>query len=66
MYFVVHSHASVRKGAQKSASAIRKMTEGLTEQRESVLRAAEEVADLEDDVVPAREHVVEIVRVDLD
>ena len=27
---------------------------------------AEEVADLEDDVVPAREHVVEIVRVDLD
>ena len=32
----------------------------------SVLRAAEKVADLEDDVVPAREHVVEIVRVDLD
>ena len=27
---------------------------------------AEEVADLEDDVVPALEHVVEIVRVDLD
>ena len=31
-----------------------------------MLRAAEEVADLEDDVVPAREHVVEIVRVDLE
>ena len=42
------------------------LTLGLTERRESVLRAAEEVADLEDDVVPAREHVVEIVRVDLD
>ena len=38
----------------------------MTEQRESVLRAAEEVADLEDDVVPGREHLVEIVRVDLD
>ena len=38
----------------------------LTERLESVLRAAEEVADLEDDKVPADEHVVEIVRVDLD
>ena len=38
----------------------------MTEQRESVLRAAEIVADLEDDKVPADEHVVEIVRVDLD
>ena len=27
-----------------------------------MLRAAEEVADLEDDVVPAREHVVERVQ----
>ena len=34
--------------------------------RESVLRAAEVVADLEDDKVPADEHVVEIVRVDLE
>ena len=32
--------------------------------RDSVLRAAEVVADLEDDKVPADEHVVEIVRVD--
>ena len=31
-----------------------------------MLRAAEEVADLEDDKVPADEHVVEIVRVDLE
>ena len=31
-----------------------------------MLRAAEVVADLEDDKVPADEHVVEIVRVDLE
>ena len=31
-----------------------------------MLRAAEVVADLDDDKVPADEHVVEIVRVDLE
>ena len=38
-------------------------------QQESVLLAAKEVADradLEDDEVPADEHVVELVRVDLE
>ena len=33
---------------------------------QSVLRAAEEVADLQHDKVPGREHLVEIVRVDLE
>ena len=42
------------------------MLRAADEQRKGVLRAADVVADLEDDKVPADEHVVEIVRVDLE
>ena len=42
------------------------MRKACSKQRESVLRAAEEVADLQHDKVPGREHLVEIVRVDLE
>ena len=42
------------------------MLRAADEKRKSVLRAADVVADLEDDKVPADEHVVEIVRVDLE